>query len=121
MKKRLPYLLALSPIAPRASEGCAITDTVVSLGCLSQIVANLVTVSLMFLGLITLLFLLWGAFQFVISKGDPKAIEKARGVMTYAVIGAALVLGSFVLLNVVFTALNVPNPITNFSFFQRTP
>lgn len=89
-----------------------------SLACAAQIVSNLVSLTLTFLGLVTLVFLLWGAIRFVISSGDPKAITSAQNTMTYAIIGAVVVLGSFILVNIVTTTLNIPNPAVNFSIFN---
>jgi len=104
------------------APGCTTTigsyTDVPSLGCLANTVSNIINYALGILGAVTLLMLMWGAVKFVISSGDPKAIQSAQKTMTYAVIGAVFVLGSFILVNVVLTALGLPNALTNFSFYQ---
>lgn len=89
-----------------------------SLGCLGQIVSNVIGIAFMFLGLVTILFLMWGAIKFILSRGDPKGLQEAQKTMTYAIIGAVVVIMSFALINIVITALNLPNILTGFTFFQ---
>lgn len=89
-----------------------------SLGCLAETITRLVEVALMFAGIVTLLVLFWGAIRFITSRGDPKGIQQAQKTLTYAIIGVAVVLSSFIIVNVVTAALNLPNILTNFSFSQ---
>ena len=53
-----------------------------------------------------LLGLIWGGFQYLTSAGDPKKTEKAKGIITAAVIGFIIVITAFVIsqiINQVFT------------------
>ena len=107
-------------VVERTSEGCLTNKSgysALSLGCFSQIIVHFIGLAFQFLGLVTLVFLLWGAIKFVISSGDPKAIQSAKNTMTYAIIGAIIVLGSFILISVITTALNIPNPALDFSIY----
>lgn len=106
-------------ITPNPSEGCVIIGDVPSLGCISQIVGNIINVAFTFLGLVTLVFLAWGAIKYIMSAGDPKAIQTAQKTMTYAVIGAVIVIGSFILVNIVTQALGLPNIAQTFSIYIR--
>lgn len=54
-------------------------------------------------GLATLLYLVWGAFQWITAGGDSGNIEKARNRMTQAVIGMILLAASFTLVSVINT------------------
>lgn len=92
-------------------------EDIPSLGCLAQIVTSVLGWTLVFLGAVTLLVLIFGAVRFVVSQGDTKAIQEARKTMTYAVIGAVLVLGSFFIINIVTTALGLPNILTGFTIY----
>lgn len=89
-----------------------------SIGCFAPIVSNVINIALTFAGAVTLLFLLWGALQFVISRGDPKALQNAQKTMTYAVIGIVVVLGSFFIINIFTTAFSIGNILTTFNIFQ---
>lgn len=102
--------------------GSTATD-VPSLACLSQIVVNLVSLALMFLGTVTLLMLLFGSIKYITSGGDPKALQGAQKTTTYAIIGAIVVMMAFVLINVVTNALGLSssNILSNFSFYQSGP
>jgi hypothetical protein len=93
-------------------------NDVPTLACLGPIIARIINLLLTFLGAVALLLLLWGAIQFVISRGDPKAIQTAQKTMTFAVIGVVVVLGSVILINVFTTAFNLPNILTSFSVYQ---
>jgi hypothetical protein len=89
-----------------------------SLGCLAQVIVRVINFTLMFLEAVLVIMILWGAVRFITSTGDPKAIESARKTITYAIIGAVIVALSFVLVNLVTTALGLPNILTQFSFYQ---
>mgnify|MGYP006952644415 CR=1 FL=1 len=44
-----------------------------------------------------------GGFKFVTSGGDPKAAASARSTLTYAIIGVILVVGSWLILQLIAT------------------
>lgn len=103
------------------SKGDIVSDNTPSLGCLAQIVTNVIGIAFLFLGAVTVLFLLWGAIRFILARGDPKGLQEAQKTMTYAVIGAVVVLGAFILINMVTTAFGLPNILTQFTFYQPCP
>lgn len=101
------------------ATGCVLKNgNIPSLGCLAQIITNIIGLAFMFLGAVTVLLLMWGAVKFIISSGDPKAIQGAQKTIEFAIIGAVVVILSFVLVNIVTTALGLPNILTNFTFYQ---
>jgi len=53
--------------------------------------------------LVTILFVIIGAFRLVISAGNPEAIKSARSNITSAVIGLVIVLVAWVVLNTAIT------------------
>lgn len=114
---------ATTPIGP-SIPGCefakdstgAVTDAP-SLACLAIVIANAIEVALMFVGAVALIFLLYGSILFVVSRGDPKALEKAKKTMTYAIFGVIAVFGLFIVSGVLATALNIPNPLKNFTIY----
>lgn len=42
-------------------------------------------------GLMLLFYLIWGGFGLMLSKGDPKAVEAAKGRITNAIIGFVII------------------------------
>lgn len=89
-----------------------------TLGCLAPIVINVINIAFAFLGVLTVLFLIWGAIKFVISRGDQKALQSAKNTMTYTIIAAVFVALSFVIINFVTNILGLPSVLTGFTLFQ---
>ncbi|MCL4397867.1 pilin [Patescibacteria group bacterium] len=106
------------------SQGCIFTgqsvgsNDIPSLGCLAQVIVSVINWAFVFLGAVTLLMLLWGAIRFVTSGGDPKAVQGAQKTITYAIVGIIVVLGAYVIVSVITTALGLPNPLQNFRLYQ---
>ena len=108
------YALDVNP-----AQGCDIQQGAPSLGCLAQIIPNVINYLFMFLGAVAVIFLLFGALKFVISRGDPKALQSARGTMTYAVIGLVVILLSFAIIQIITNLLGLPSILNNFSLYQN--
>lgn len=70
-----------------------------------QGISNLITtgiqLALFVAGILLLVYLLWGAFEWITSAGDPDKIEKARGKITQAIIGIILLFASLAIFVVV--------------------
>jgi magnesium-transporting ATPase (P-type) len=49
-----------------------------------------------------LLFLLWGAFNWITSEGDKTKIESARQKIIYAILGLVVVFASFLVINLIY-------------------
>lgn len=94
------------------------TTDVPSLACLAPVATNVIYYLFAFLGAAAIVFLLFGAIKFVTSQGDQKALQSARGTMTYAVIGVVLILLSFTIVNIITTALGLGNILDKFTFYQ---
>lgn len=91
-----------------------------SIGCLAQIVVRVINVAVILLGAIAVIFLLVASMRFITSRGDPKAIQGAQNMATYAVIGTVIVVGSFLLLRIfmwIFHLEGDTDIMKNFSFF----
>lgn len=66
----------------------------------------------------TLLFFImtiYGGFKFVRSRGEPKNVEEARNILQYALIGAVLVAGSWLLLKFVSDITGCDVTVLSFS------
>lgn len=70
-------------------------------GTLGDIVTLLVKYLFPIAGLLLILYLLYGGYQFMLSRGDPKAIEKAKGIITTAIIGFIIVFVAFWIVQIV--------------------
>lgn len=64
---------------------------------IQSVIQVLVTLS----GLVAAAFFVWGGFGYITSSGNPEALDKSKKTILYSGIGLILVLGAFVLSNVV--------------------
>ncbi len=62
-------------------------------------------------GLMTLIMLMYGAFQYLKSEGNPDAIKKAQSTLVYALIGIFLMFISFVITRVIGFIFKVQMPL----------
>lgn len=60
-------------------------------GKLAGFIALILKLGLMIAGVMSLIYLLWGAFEWIVSGGDKTNIENARNKIMQAIIGLALV------------------------------
>lgn len=102
-----------------ASPLGANTYDVPTLACLGQVVSNFIYLLLAFVGFVALVIFLSGAIKFVISRGDPKAIQSAQKTMTYAIIGLVIIIFSYTIINLITDTLGLPNLFTNFTIYQQ--
>lgn len=62
---------------------------------LASLVTNALPILFSVAGIILLLYLLWGGFDYLTSMGDPKKAESGRGKITNAIIGFIIIFVSF--------------------------
>ena len=95
MMTKLAQQIKFGPLqniaTPRFPSGSTIGD----------IVSRLVLFIFPIAGLLLLLYLLYGGYKYMLSKGDPKALQEARGAITTALLGFAIVFVSFWIVQIV--------------------
>jgi uncharacterized membrane protein YbhN (UPF0104 family) len=74
--------------------------------------ANALTAIISLAGIASFIILIAGGFRYMVARGDPKALDAARGTITWAVVGLAFVILSWLIL--VFIAEFTNLPITFF-------
>jgi predicted DNA-binding transcriptional regulator len=87
----LTFLIAATPAYAQSADISKIQTFIQS------VIQVLVTLS----GLIAAGFIVWGGVGYITSSGNPEALEKSKKTILYSAIGLILVLGAFVLSNVV--------------------
>lgn len=70
---------------------------------LTGIVSRALLVMYPLAGILLLLFLIWGGFQYLTSSGDPKKTEAAKSTLTWAILGFIIVVTAFWLTQIVST------------------
>lgn len=78
-----------SPTRPTGVPGGTLLDTI----------TFIVNIILYIVGAIALLMLVYGGFMYIISGGNEDTIEKAKKILTYAIVGVVVVIISYVVVN----------------------
>ncbi len=81
-----------------------VTDDNSILGIL-DVVKRIINLFILSAGVVFVALIIISAYKFVASQGDPKAMQGAKNTITYAVIGFILVIGVYVILNIVIGVL----------------
>lgn len=71
------------------------TTQIATLQCIPIVFSNIVKAALEFVGAVAVILLVYAGIRYITSGGDPKQVQAARQIITYAIIGLVLVLGSF--------------------------
>ncbi len=95
---------ALLASLPRLSHAAALTNPLGTTD-LTVIIARLIQAILGITGAIALLMFIWGGFQWLISAGSPEKVKKGKETLTWAVIGLAVIVGAYMLVSAVVSAL----------------
>lgn len=74
-----------------------------------QIIGNVISVLLTFVGVVLLLIMLYAGFQWMTAGGDSKKVIDARGRIINAVIGLVIVAASYAITTFVIDQLSVVN------------
>lgn len=74
---------------------------------ISNIINNVLKIIFVVAALLVLIFLIMGAFQWIMSGGEKEAVGKARLRITHALIGLAILVLAFVILGVVGTIVGI--------------
>ena len=65
-------------------------------------------------GLLLLLYLIYGGYRYMLSRGDPKSLEQAKGIITTAVIGFIIIFISYWIVQIAGLALGLTDITTIF-------
>ncbi len=84
-------------------------DDVATIGSLTTLVANIIRAVVAFSGVVLFVMLLVGGMSFLLSGGDQKKLEKAKGTLTGAFTGLLLLVGGYLILLAIdkFTGVTV--------------
>src|SRR6266487_4362054 len=95
--------------------GDCVENGIATLRCIPVVFQNLISAALVFVGIVTAFLIVWAGIKFAGSGGDPKQIDQAKKILTYAILGLILVLSSFAI--IYFISYSTGNTcITKMSF-----
>ena len=92
-----------------ASEPGCIVQEAATIRCIIPLFTNLIQGVLALSGVALFVMLLVGGFNFLLSGGDQKKLEAAKGTLTGAVIGLVVIVAAYLILRTVgvFTGVDV--------------
>ena len=64
-------------------------------------IKSIITVLVTLAGLVSAGFFVWGGIGYITSSGDPESLDRSKKTIVNSAIGLAVVLGAFVLSNIV--------------------
>ncbi|MBI2028660.1 MAG: hypothetical protein HYT07_03550 [Candidatus Levybacteria bacterium] len=85
-----------------------VENGVATLSCIPAVFLNIINALLMFVGITSLVFIIFSGYKYMHSAGDPKVLESARNTLIFAIVGLLLVLFSFFIRNLIFEVTQVP-------------
>ncbi len=92
-------------------NGLTITGAQAGFGSENQsiydLIAGVIGIVLGFLGILIMLYLVWGGWIYATSGGEKEKLEKAKKMMSSAIIGAFIIGAAYVLTNYVLGAIEV--------------
>lgn len=107
------------------SCGTTLTDAsgksvqVTTLSCIFPLMANIISWLLQFSGIVAVVLIIYAGIRLISSGGDPKQIEGAKKILTYAIMGLVLIFLSFAILTFIADITGVacidPNEIMSFT------
>lgn len=71
-------------------------------------VGNVLGVVLGLAGIVLFIMLLVGGFKYMTSRGDPKAVDAAKGTLTQAIAGLVVLVLAYVVLLIIEAATGIP-------------
>ncbi|MBU1684075.1 MAG: hypothetical protein V1768_00580 [Patescibacteria group bacterium] len=87
---------ALNETAKGAGYNTGVTSSV------SSIISDVIKIALSLLGVVFLLLMLYGGYLWMTARGNEQEVEKAKNIITSAVIGMLIVIGSYAITYFIF-------------------
>ncbi len=98
-----------------ASPGIDPKQDVATFQCLEPLFKNLATSLFELAGVALFVFLLYGGFTYLISGGDQKKLEQAKGTITSAIIGIVIMVVAFLIVKTIGIFTGTETQILNFT------
>lgn len=105
----LSFLLVLSfPVPILAATSVPQENDFAKLSDLVIVFANITSVIAVFAGFAILFMLIRGGIAYITAQGDPKALQTARGTITWAIIGLVVILSAYLIISLIVGFVQVP-------------
>lgn len=109
----MKQLFFLSSFLSLLFQSAELVHAQATLKDLDSVFSQVISVALSAVGLTVLVMFIVGGYQFLSAGGDKDAAARARGTLTYAVIGLALAVSAWIIVSLLGSFLGI-----NFSTFS---
>jgi hypothetical protein len=107
------FFVLVHPVYAQQWSADCIVNGVATLRCIPDLFQNVINGALMFVGVTAIVMLIYGGIKFINSGGDQKQTTEARKILTFAILGVILVLGSFAIIYFIGFLTGSSDCITN--------
>jgi|SRR5581483_12007108 len=76
---------------------------------LPELISNVVKIMLMFAGIIAVVFIIIGGYQYITSAGNDEAAEKGKKTLVNAIIGIVVIVLSYAIISVITNLVSSPS------------
>lgn len=88
---------------------CLQDGDVATIQCLVPLFRNIVVAVMQLVGVGLFIMIIIGGFTMIMSGGNPKQLEQAKGTLTYAILGVVLIVLAYLIIQLISTITGVPN------------
>ncbi len=101
MKKQLSTILTVSLVIAFFTFVSPCYAAAADVTKIQTFIKSIIQVFVTIAGLVAAGFLVWGGIGYITSSGSPETLDRSKKTILYAGIGLAVVLGAFVLTNII--------------------
>lgn len=101
---RFAFLACALLFLPSTTFAAVLTNPLMTTN-LSEVIGRLIQAILGVTGAVALLMFVYGGFLWLISAGVPERVKKGKEVMKWAVLGIAVIVGAYMIVRTIITAL----------------
>lgn len=97
-----PNCESIGTTVGQGEQAAAALENPIAASSMPEIIVNIIQVLLTLLGSAALLVFIYGGIMMITSAGNEEKVKKARATLVWAVLGLAIILGSYAILSFVF-------------------
>ena len=95
------YILPTVLLTSLLSANPAFAQTAGGVSQVQTFIQSVIQVMITLAGLVSAGFFVWGGFGYITSSGNPESLDRSKRTIFFSAIGLTIVLGAFVLTNIV--------------------